>query len=146
MSWFKDLPQDEKDEIIRAMKNPNVQEAYLSDKGDPDVGVLDAVVCRETELYDSITNSCKSAMDIYNYESLNQNIAHDVNIDVFSESSKYTKRQIIDELEEFKIQGIAKELINMTHRDKIDELPDAKKRSLVWADYWINRYKRRGIK
>ena len=43
MSWFSDLPRDEKDEIIRAMKNPNVQEAYLSDKGDPNVGVLDEV-------------------------------------------------------------------------------------------------------
>ena len=40
MSIFKNMSREEKDEVIRAMRNPNIQEAFLSDKGDPRHGVL----------------------------------------------------------------------------------------------------------
>ena len=43
MDWDR-LTSAEKDEIIKAMKSPNVQEGFLSDKGDSEYGVLDKVL------------------------------------------------------------------------------------------------------
>lgn len=43
MDWDK-LTRAQKDEIHKAMKSPNVQDAFLSDKGDPEYGVLDKVL------------------------------------------------------------------------------------------------------
>jgi len=37
---YNDLTRKEKDEVIKAMKNPNWEECFLSDKGDPDCGCL----------------------------------------------------------------------------------------------------------
>lgn len=100
--------------------------------------------CRKTEFLDHKTGQCKNAGDVYKYESIYQNITHDVNIDVLVR--KWTKKQIIDELAEFNQEGTAKELVNMVSKKKIDVLSQANKRTLFWASYWLNKYALRGTK
>lgn len=99
--------------------------------------------CGIKEFRDIRTGQCKTADDVYKYEAKNQNINHDITIDGYVK--KYTKQQIIDELVEFRFEGVAKELVNMVSRKKIDILPQANKRVLVWADYWLNEYTTRGV-
>ena len=103
-----------------------------------------AKTCKKTEFMDNKTGQCKNANDVYRYEKENQNITHDVNIDILVR--KWTKRQIIDELAEFNLEGTAKELVNMVSRKKIDTLPQANKRTLFWANYWLNKYAIRGLR
>lgn len=103
----------------------------------------EAIACKHTEFRDIKTGQCKNADDVYRHEAKNQNIKHDITIDGYVK--KYTKQQIIDELVEFRFEGVAKELVNMVSRKKIDILPQANKRVLVWADYWLNEYNTRGV-
>jgi len=102
-----------------------------------------AIACRHNEFRDIKTGKCKDAHDVYRYEVKNQNINHDIIIDGYV--NKYTKQQIINELVEFNLDGTAKELVNMVSRKKIDILPQAGKRVLAWADYWLNEYNTRGV-
>ncbi|MCK4349103.1 MAG: hypothetical protein KAW47_10850, partial [Thermoplasmatales archaeon] len=103
----------------------------------------EARACRHNEFRDIRTGKCKNADDVYRYEAKNQNIKHDIIIDGYVK--KYTKRRIINELVEFRFEDVAKELVNMVSRKKIDLLPQANKRVLAWADYWLNEYNTRGI-
>lgn len=105
---------------------------------------MDAEACRKSEFFDHKSGQCKNAHDVYNYEKDNQNITHDVNVDILVR--KWTKQQIIDELAEFKREGTAKELVNMVSRKKIDMLQQANKRTLFWASYWLDKYAIRGIR
>lgn len=100
--------------------------------------------CGKGEFRDFRTGKCKSAYDVYKYESANQNINHDLKIGGYAK--KYTKQQIIDELVEFELEDVAKELVNIVSGKKIDILPQANKRILAWADYWLNEYNTRGVK
>ena len=100
--------------------------------------------CRRDEFLDHKTGQCKNADDVYRYETENQNITHDVNIDILVR--KWTKQQIIDELAEFNFKGTAKELVNMVSKKKISDLHDANKRTLFWANYWLGKYQMRGLR
>ncbi|MCK4349101.1 MAG: hypothetical protein KAW47_10840 [Thermoplasmatales archaeon] len=105
---------------------------------------MTAKICQRNEFLDHKTGQCKNAGDVYRYETENQNITHDVNIDILVR--KWTKRQIIDELAEFNLEGTAKELVNMVSRKKIALLPQANKRTLFWANYWLGKYAIRGLR
>lgn len=102
------------------------------------------VGCKRREFMDHKTGQCKNANDVYKYEVANQNITHDVNIDVLSKG--YPKKYAIDVLAEFKQEGVAKDLVNMVSRKKVDDLSQANKRTLFWAKYWLNKYALRGIR
>lgn len=106
--------------------------------------MIDSKTCRKEEFFDHKTGQCKNAGDVYRYEAENQNITHDVNIDILVR--KWTRRQIIDELAEFNLEGTAKELVNMVSKKKIDILLQANKRTLFWANYWLNKYAIRGLR
>lgn len=103
-----------------------------------------ALTCPRSQFIDKRTGTCKSANHVYGYEAIHQTIDDDIAVDNIV--IKYSKRQIIDELEEFKMGGVARELVNMVSRKKIDDLSEANKRVLVWADYWLNKYALRGLR
>ena len=106
--------------------------------------MIDSKTCGIKEFRDIRTGKCKTADDVYKYEAKNQNINHDITIDGYVK--KYTKQQIIDELVEFRFEGVAKELVNMVSKKKISDLYDANKRTLFWANYWLGKYQMRGLR
>jgi len=59
---------------------------------------------------------------------------------------KNTKQWEIEIINEFKHAGVAKELVNMVSRKKIDNLSQANKRTVFWAAYWMKKIYAAGIK
>lgn len=99
--------------------------------------IFEAKICDER--FRDKYGRCASASDIYRFETKNQSLTDDLTIDRYSK--KYSKQQIVSELEEFDCDRVAKDLVNMVSTDKVEDISDANKRTLVWADYWIERYK-----
>ena len=104
----------------------------------------DSKSCGKKEFHDHFTGQCKNANDVYRFETKNQNINDDINID--KRVKKNTKQWEIEILNEFKHAGVAKELVNMVSRKKIDTLSQANKRTVFWAAYWMKKYTLRGLK
>lgn len=65
----------------------------------------------------------------------------DIEIDYIDK--KYTKEQVLDKIKEFGIQSETKYIYNYLNKQQVSTISKGRKRGIIQALIWFNRYKER---
>lgn len=100
-----------------------------------------AKACNVKAFRDPKSFKCVTPDMMYKFISKRDTIEDDIKIEKIAK--KYSKKQLIDELDEFDLKTPAKHIINMFCRKKVKKVEDTNKRVIAFASYWLNKYRSR---